>query len=65
MINIENLPDADGLENIFIFATVWSLGTCLSDQSKKIFEEKLRQRMQRPGPDKNKTMFDYFIDKRR
>ena len=38
MINIENLPDADGLENIFIFAIVWSLGACLSDQSRKIFE---------------------------
>lgn len=38
MLNMENLPDADKLENIFVFAIVWSLGTCLSDQSKKIFE---------------------------
>lgn len=65
MINMENLPDADKLENIFIFAVVWSLGTCLSDQSKKVFEEKLRQKMQRPGPDKNKNIFDYFIDPRK
>ena len=38
LLNIENLPDPDKVESIFIYATVWSLGSCLSNDSKKIFE---------------------------
>lgn len=37
LLNIENLPDPDKLESIFIYAIVWSLGACLTEESKKIF----------------------------
>jgi len=30
LLNIENLPDPDKLESIFIYALLWSLGACLT-----------------------------------
>ena len=38
LLNMENLPDPDKLESMFIYATLWGLGACLTTDSKKIFE---------------------------
>jgi dynein heavy chain len=65
LLNIESLPDPDKLESIFIYATVWSLGACLSIDSKKIFEEKLRSLVQKPMPDKKISIFDFYFDMKR
>ena len=65
LLNIENLPDPDKLESIFIYAIVWSLGACLTEESKKIFEEKLRGLVEKPMPDKKITLFDFYFDMKR
>jgi dynein heavy chain, axonemal len=65
LLNIENLPDPDKLESIFIFATVWGLGACLSNDSKKIFEDKLRSLVEKPMPDKKISLFDFYFDMKR
>jgi len=53
------------LESIFIFATVWGLGACLSNDSKKIFEDKLRSLVEKPMPDKKVSLFDFYFDMKR
>jgi len=55
----ENPPDSDILENLFIFCIMWSVGTCLTDLSKKRFEEYIRK-ISSKG--QSNSLFDCFYD---
>ncbi len=59
MIDPEGTQDSDTLECTFIFATVWSLGACLTTESKKVFEELLRKVAGRHVPN---PVFDHYYD---
>lgn len=43
MIDPEGNIDNDTLEHVFVFCVVWSLGSCLTLESKKIFEDLLKK----------------------
>ena len=43
MIDPDGNIDNDTLEHVFVFCIVWSLGSCLSLESKKTFEDLLKK----------------------
>ena len=55
----ENPIDSDILENLFVFCIMWSIGTCLTDTSKKRFEDFIRKISSRAP---SNSLFDCFYD---
>lgn len=59
MLDVEGNQDADVIECTFIYAIVWSLGACLTNESKKVFEELLKKVAGRHVPT---PVFDFYYD---
>ena len=51
----------DTIEYIFIFAMIWSLGSCLTFDSKKKFEEVIKTSSSKVLPSTS-SLFDNFYD---